>query len=119
MRRIVGQNYSSNNAGVRIKTVVMSVPVQFLPSLTSVNPELQLHTRDPCVLVHSCAQPPLFLLHSFISMYNEDIERIIRSEDMVILQPHKLTTVIRPWPLLFLHVHAPLVIMRLVQLEPT
>ena len=68
LRRIVGQNYSSNNAGVRIKTAVMSVPVQFLPSLTSVNPELQLHTRDPCVLVHSCAQPPLFVLHSCISM---------------------------------------------------
>ena len=56
------------NIGVRIKTVVMSVPWQVLPSLTSVNPEFQLHTRDPCVLVHSCAQPPLFVLHSFISM---------------------------------------------------
>ena len=38
-----------------------------LPLLESLNPDLQLHRREPVVFVHICAQPPLFVLHSLIS----------------------------------------------------
>ena len=39
-----------------------------MPFLSSTNPDLQLHSRDPGVLVQICSQPPLFVLHSLISI---------------------------------------------------
>ena len=45
-----------------------------LLSPASVYPVLQLHSRDPCVLIHICKQPPLLVLHSLISI--EEINHI-------------------------------------------
>ena len=43
-------------------------PVQFLPSEIREYPVLQEQLYDPSVLRHLCWQPPLFVLHSSISV---------------------------------------------------
>ena len=42
--------------------------MHMLLSPAGMYPVLQLHTRDPCVLVHICEQPPLLVLHSLMSI---------------------------------------------------
>ena len=47
--------------------VLAVLPSQSLLSLRSLKPLLQLHTYVPTVLLQTCLQPPLLLLHSSIS----------------------------------------------------
>ena len=48
--------------------VMLNQPRQVLPSVSSTNPGLHLHTRDPGMLSQICKQSPLYWLHSLISI---------------------------------------------------
>ncbi len=50
-----------------IGSMQFSIPTQLLASAASWYPDLQLHTKDPGVLVQMWLQPPLLLLHSLMS----------------------------------------------------
>ena len=52
------------------------LPLQLFPFPASVYPVLQLHWNEPGELVHVCAQPPLLVLHSLIS-----VQRVEKNDD--------------------------------------
>ena len=49
------------------KNDYVNIPLQSIPSAASVNPFLQLHVKEPWVLVQLWVQPPLLVLHSLMS----------------------------------------------------
>ncbi len=45
----------------------MHKPLQVCPLVASLNPERQLHTKEPAVSVQVWSHPPLLTMHSFTS----------------------------------------------------
>ena len=48
--------------------VIIHLPLQVLPSLLRVYPNLQEQVKELVVSVHSWEQPPLLVLHSFTAV---------------------------------------------------
>ena len=46
------------------------LPMHETKSEANAYPDLQVHLKEPCVLVHMCWQPPFLFEHSFVSETN-------------------------------------------------